>query len=252
MSRQIAGITAFVTGANRGIGRAVVDALLEKGAAKVYAASRHPEALADLVKSSGGKVVALELDVTDAAQIKAAAAQAGDVELLVNNAGVILNPIGGGLADSSWIELGRKEFEVNVFGLLGVTQAFAPILAKNGAKSGGSALINISSLAALVSFPILVTYSASKAAVHSLTQGLRALLKGQGTFVAGVYPGPIDTDMTKDLNAYEKTSPAIAAAAILAGFEAGDEEIFTDPMSQQLGGLYALSPKGLEQQIANG
>jgi NAD(P)-dependent dehydrogenase (short-subunit alcohol dehydrogenase family) len=244
MAFHIAGTTALVTGANRGIGRAIVEALLEKGSAKVYATARQPEALADLVAASGGRVVPLVLDVRRPEEVRAAAAAAGDVRLLINNAGVVAK-FDGLLTDPAWQAAARDEFEVNVLGLLSVTQAFAPILAR---KSGG-AILNLASVASLVSFPIIATYSASKAAVHSLTQATRMMLAPQGTFVAGVYPGPIDTDMARDLQ-LEKASPASTALAILDGLEAGTEEIFPDPFSQQIGALFLQGPKAAERQIA--
>ena len=143
------------------------------------------------------------------------------------------------------VEGGRREMEVNVFGTLAVTQAFAPVLAKNG----GGAIANLNSVASFVSFPILATYSASKAATHSLTQVTRAMLRGQNTQVFGVYPGPIDTRMGEALNA-EKASPADAARAIVAGIIAGNEEIFPDKTSQGVGPAFFADPKGLERQVA--
>jgi NAD(P)-dependent dehydrogenase (short-subunit alcohol dehydrogenase family) len=244
MAFHIAGTTALVTGANRGIGRAIVEALLARGAAKVYATARKPEALADLVAASGGRVVPLTLDIRRPEEVRAAAAAAGDVRLLINNAGVVAK-FDGPLTDPAWQTAARDEFEVNVLGLLSVTQAFAPVLARHG----GGAILNLGSVASLVSFPILTTYSASKAAAHSLTQATRMMLAPQNTFVAGVYPGPIDTEMARDIQ-LEKASPASAALAILDGLEAGDEEIFPDPMSQQAGELFLRSPKALERQVA--
>jgi NAD(P)-dependent dehydrogenase (short-subunit alcohol dehydrogenase family) len=243
MAFRIAGTTALVTGANRGIGRALVEALLARGATKVYATARRPETLAEVVAASGGRVVPLKLDVTRPEDVRAAAAAAADVRLLFNNAGVVAK-LGGALTDPGWLAAASDEFEVNVLGLFSVTQAFIPILA----RQGGGALLNVSSVAGLVALPVLATYSASKAAVHSLTQATRMMLTPQGTFVAGVYPGPIDTDMARDIP-MEKTSPAEAALAILDGLEAGNEEIFPDRMSQQLGQLFLHNPKALERQI---
>ena len=239
---RIAGTIALVTGANRGIGRALVDALLARGAAKVYAAARRPDALAELVAAAPGRVVPLELDVTRPDHIRAAAAAAPDVRLVVNNAGVV-SKFGGELTDAAWIAAGREEFEVNVVGVLAVTQAFAPALA---GRPGG-AVVNLGSVAGLINLPIVATYSASKAAVHSLTQAIRSQLRPLGVHVAGVYPGPIDTDMAREFTV-EKTAPAAAAHAILDGVEAGDEEIFPDPFARHIGELYARSPKGLENQ----
>jgi NAD(P)-dependent dehydrogenase (short-subunit alcohol dehydrogenase family) len=244
MNRQIQGSIAFVTGANRGIGRALVQALIDRGASKVYAAARRPESLADVVAASGGRVVPVRLDITRPDQIRAAAAFASDVTLLVNNAGVVAQ-FGGAFTEAGWITAGREEFEVNVLGTLAVTQAFSPILASHG----GGAVANVGSVAGLVPFGFVTSYSASKAALHSVTQATRAQLKPQGTFVAGVYPGPIDTDMSKPFET-EKTSPAVAAEAILDGLEAGQEEIFPDPTARHIGELFLRDPKALELEIA--
>jgi NAD(P)-dependent dehydrogenase (short-subunit alcohol dehydrogenase family) len=244
MSIRIAGTTALVTGANRGIGRALVDALLARGAAKVYATARRPDTLDDLVRSSSGRIVPLKLDVTRPNDVRAAAAIADDVRLLVNNAG-ILAKFGGELTDPQWIAAGRDEFEVNVLGAFSVTQAFVPVLATRP----GGAVVNIASVAGLVNFPALASYSASKAAVHSLTQASRALLRPRGIYVAGVYPGPIDTDMARVVT-IEKTPVSDAAEAILDGLEAGDEEIFPDPFARHLAELYLRDPKALEQEYA--
>src|SRR4029453_4955376 len=145
------------------------------------AATRRPDALAELAVAAGGRLVVLGLDVTDPHAVRAAAAAAGDVRLLVNNAGIVAK-FSGELTDAAWIAAGRDEYEVNVLGVLAVTQAFAPILA----RQGGGAIVNISSWAGPVGFPSLASYSLSKAAVHSLTQVTRTLLAPQGTFVAGV------------------------------------------------------------------
>lgn len=244
MSFSIAGKTALVTGANRGIGEAIVDALVAAGAAKVYATARTVSDLAPITKRHGAKVVALQLDVTNPEQIAQAAATAADVELLVNNAGVAAL-MGGAFDDPKWITAGRQEMDVNYFGTFAVTQAFAAALARNG----GGAVANIASVVSLTSFPFAPAYSASKAATHSLTQSTRALLRAQGTQVFGVYPGPIDTRMAESLP-YDKTSPEDAARAILRGIEAGDEDIFPDPMSQGIGTAFFADPKALERQIS--
>ena len=240
----ITGTTALVTGANRGIGRAVVEALVARGAAKVYATARNVDSLKELVATSGGRVVPLQLDVTNPEQIKAAATAAGDVRLLINNAGIV-RKFGGDFADPQWIAASRDEFETNVVGVLAVTQAFTPALTRRP----GSAIVNLASVVSLVNFPMVTTYSVSKAATHSLTQATRAQLAPQQVYVAGVYPGPIDTDMARDLP-LEKTSPEATANAILDGIEARREEIFPDPYSQQLGALYQRDPKAVEAQYA--
>ena len=236
--------TVFITGANRGIGRAIVKALLARGVAKVYAAARKPEAIADLVADHGARVVPLALDVTDDRQVKAAVAVAGDVDLLINNAGIAGHGFAG-FDDAAWLEAGRREFEVNVLGTLRVSQAFAPVLAANG----GGTIVNIASIAGLVNMPAFLAYSTSKAAAHSLTQGTRHMLAGQRTRVIGVYPGPVDTEMAEKLP-MQKTSTEDVAAAILDGIEAGTEEIFPDPVAAQLGAVYAGNPKALEAAVA--
>jgi NAD(P)-dependent dehydrogenase (short-subunit alcohol dehydrogenase family) len=241
---NIEGRVALVTGANRGIGRALVEALLERRARKVYAAARKPEALADLAATSGGRVVPLRLDVTNGAQVRKAVEQANDVDLLVNNAAVVSHAFSG-FEDPIWLDAARQEYETNVLGVLRISQGFAPVLAEHG----GGAIVNISSVAGLVGFPPVLTYSTSKAALHSLTQSTRQLLRAQGTFVVGVYPGPVDTEMAADFTV-PKVSPASVAAAILDGLEQGLEEIYPDPFAAEYGDAYAVNPKALEGKIA--
>lgn len=241
-SIKIQGQTALVTGSNRGIGLAITRALLDRGVAKVYAAARSPEQVSDLRQRYGERVVTLELDVTNDDQVRSAAEAARDVTILVNNAGVAL---GGWLDDSSLVENARKEMEVNYIAPLNLLRIFSPVLARNG----GGAVVNISSVAGLTNFPFFPTYSASKAAVHSLTQASRLLLAGQGTLSFGVYPGPVDTDMARSLE-MEKATPESVAATILDGIEAGHEEIFTDPFAQQFGEQFEASPKSAERQVA--
>jgi len=242
---SIPGTVALVTGANRGIGRAIAEALLERGAAKVYAAARRVSTLEDLARRYGARVVPLALDVTDAGQVAKAAGEAKDVDLVVNNAGVVAGAPGTQLIDAALLEAARTELEVNYLGTLRVIQAFAPILAARG----GGTVVNIASVASLANFPPFPTYSASKAALHSLTQAARALLAGQGTKVLGVYPGPVDTDMAEPIQV-EKASPRDVAHAILDGIERGTEEIFPDPMAASFGSQYLAGPKELERQVA--
>jgi NAD(P)-dependent dehydrogenase (short-subunit alcohol dehydrogenase family) len=241
---QLAGRVALVTGANRGIGRAIVEGLLARGARRVYAAARKPEALAQLVAAGEGRVVPLRLDITNAAEVRQAVAQAGDVDLLINNAGVVSHAFAG-FEDATWLDAARQEFETNVVGTLRVSQAFAPVLARHG----GGAIANLISVVGLVSFPSLLSYSSSKAALHSITQTTRQLLRGQGTFVAGVYPGPVDTEMAKELPV-PKVTAATAADAILDGLEQGLEDIYPDPFAVEYGDIYAVNPKGLEGRVA--
>jgi len=240
-TRKIDGSVALVTGANRGIGRAVAEALLERGAKKVYATARDPKALQALSDRYGARVVPLQLDVTKADQVAAVAREASDVELLFNNAGVAEATQ---LTGASTLEQARREMEVNYFAPLTLLQGFAESLAgQNGA------VVNVSSIAGLTNFPFYPTYSASKAAVHSLTQGSRALLASRGVAVFGVYPGPVDTDMAKDIQ-MDKTSPRDVAGAILDGVESGTEDIFPDAFAVSFGEQFHSSPKTSEQQIA--
>ena len=239
MSR-IEGKSVLVTGANRGIGRAFVEQLLLAGAAKVYATARNTEALNDLVAAGGGRVVPLALDVTKPETIEAVAAAHGDVALLINNAGVAAFE---GIIDARSDAPARHEMETNYFGTFNMIRAFAPVLAANG----GGAIVNLSSIAAHVNFPVLGSYSASKAAVHSLTQGVRAELAAQGTLVIGVYPGPVDTDMAASFP-MDKIAPDAVARRVLEGVEAGEEDIYPDPMSGEMRAGLLGDPKAVERQ----
>ena len=231
---------ALVTGANRGIGKAFVEELLAAGAAKVYAAARDPKTLEELVEAGAGRVVPVALDVTKPEMIEAAAASHGDVALLINNAGIANY---AGIIDAKDTGAARAEMETNYFGVLNMVRAFAPVLAGNE----GGAIVNISSVAGRVNFPAIGSYSASKAAVHSLTQGIRAELAAQGTFVAGVYPGPVDTAMAAEFP-MDKFKPNDIARTILENVEAGEEDIYPDPVSSELNAGLLSDPKAVERQ----
>ncbi len=215
---KIAGSIALVTGANRGLGLAFAKALLERGAAKVYAAARDPGA----VKLKG--VTPLKLDVTNDEDAAAAALAAGDVNLLINNAG-IARP-GGFLADGA-IEAAREQFETNFVGPLRLARAFAPVLAKNG----GGAILNVLSVASWMSGPFLATYGASKSAAWALTNGLRIELADKGVQVLGLHAGFIDTDLTQGIDA-PKSSPEDIVRAALDGLERGERQVLADEVSQ--------------------
>ena len=235
---KIKGSVALVTGANRGLGKALVAALVEAGAAKVYAAARDPSKLS----ADGARVVPLALDTTKPDEIAAAAMKATDVTLLINNAGVQTSY---DVLAASQDEI-DTDFRTNVHGTLAVIKAFVPVLER---AREGAAIVNILSLASLASVPVFGGYSASKAAAYSITQSLRPALKGKRIAIAAALPGPIDTDMVKNLP-LPKTSAVDVASGVLAGIERGDEDIFPDPMAQQMGALWTRSPKELEHTFA--
>jgi NAD(P)-dependent dehydrogenase (short-subunit alcohol dehydrogenase family) len=213
---KIAGSVVLVTGANRGMGRHYVEQLLERGAAKVYATARRPES----VDLPGAEVLAL--DVTDPESVRAAAAAAPDVTFLVNNAGISTghNLITGDLA------VIRRELETNFFGPLTVVREFAPVLAANG----GGAVLNMLSALSWFSADGANSYSVAKAAAWSMTNGVRLELIGQGTYVAGVHIGLVDTDMAAGLD-LPKSAPADIVRIALDGIEAGLIEIVADDWS---------------------
>ena len=223
----------LVTGANRGIGRALVEEALRRGATRVYAGTRQP------LVHSDRRVTPITLDVTNAAQIQGAVAKVESLDILINNAGVALQD---DLSDRAVLE---RHLAVNLFGPYGVIQAFLPLLARSR-----GAVVNNLSLVALAAFPIQPAYSISKAAAFSLTQSLRTLLAARGVRMHAVLTGPVDTDMTRDLE-IPKSTPESVATAILDGVESGEEDIFPDPLSGSLAESWRSgASKALERELA--
>ena len=230
---SIYGKTVLVTGANRGIGQALVTEALARGVQRVYAGTRgslvHPDR----------RVTPLRLDVTSDAQIRAAAEEIGSLDILVNNAGVALYD---DLTERAALE---QSLAVNLFGTWGVTQAFLPLLTRSA-----GAIVNNVSVMALAPLPLTPAYAISKAAAFNLTQSLRALLAGRGVRVHAVLTGPTDTDMTRGFE-IPKASPESVARAIFDGVENGEEDIFPDPMTQSIAEAWRTGVvKAMERQNA--
>jgi NAD(P)-dependent dehydrogenase (short-subunit alcohol dehydrogenase family) len=230
---RIANKVVLVTGANRGIGQALVEEALKRGAKRVYAGTRQPLAHSDV------RVTPVTLDVTNAAQIQEAVERVESLDVLINNAGVAIYD---DLSNSDVIE---QHLAVNLFGPFNVTRAFLPLL-----RRSKGAIVNNLSLAALAALPVIPAYSISKAAAFNMTQSLRALLAGQGVTVHAVVLGPIDTDMNRGFE-IPKASPESAAQRIFDGLEKGEDDIFPDPASLSIAeGWRTGAVKALERQFA--
>ena len=233
--------TALVTGANRGIGKTITETFLNKGASKVYVGVRELSKAQALVDQYGDRVEAIEIDLAKPETITAAANHAQDVDVVVNNAGVLktATPLASDALDSL-----NYEMEMNVGGLIRMAQAFAPVLKKNG----GGALVQLNSIASMKNFAPFTTYSASKAAAYSVTQGLRDELAEQGTSVISVHPGPIATDMADTAGIGEVAEPTnLVADAIVDALSSDEFHVFPDTMAKQVGGEY----KTYAQNIVN-
>lgn len=237
MTETIKGSVVLITGATGAIAKALIAELKARGAAKIYAAARDVSGLA----ASQG-LVPIKMDVTSDAEVAAAAKAAGDVTLLINNAGINHNTAFMVAPD---LVIAREEIEINYLAPLRVTKAFAPALIKNK-----GAVLNLLTILARVNLPFMGSYCASKAAGLSLTQGLRGELTPKGVRIAAALPGAIDTRMTAMLS-IPKMTTADAAKEILNGFEAGEEEIYVGEMARGLAQGLAHNPKGVERQLAS-
>ena len=225
--------TILITGANRGIGRALVAEALRRGAKKVYAGTRSALQVTD------ERVTPVSLDVTNTSQIQQAVEKIGTLDVLINNAGIAIYD------DLSNFEVIEKHLAVNFLGLLRVTHAFLPAL-----KRSQGAIVNNLSMVGLAALPVIPSYSISKAAAFNMTQSLRALLAGQGVSVHAVVLGPVDTDMNRGFE-IPKASPESAASGIFNGLENGEEEIFPDPASLSIAeGWRTGALKALERQFS--
>ncbi|MDT8311407.1 MAG: SDR family oxidoreductase [Methylophaga sp.] len=236
---DVHGKTVLVTGANRGIGKAIVEEFIQQGVAKVYLAVRDTESVKPLLLEHGDKVAVIELDVSDAGSISRAAQIAKDVQVVVNNAGVLKNV---SALDPAAIDALDYQMQINVVGLMRMAQAFAPVLKQNG----GGAFVQLNSVASLRAFPDFATYAASKAAAYSITQALQSQLAEQGTAVVSVHPGPIKTDMATEAGLEDIADPpSVVAKAIVAALYAGDFHVFPDTMAKEFWAAY----QGFAKQV---
>lgn len=232
MNFEINNQVAVVTGANRGIGKERVKSLIQHGAKKVYLAVRNTASTKDLINEYGSKVQPIQADLTNPNDIIQLANTASDTTLVINNAGVLelSNPLNVNFEHAL-----NKEINVNVFGLVRMAQAFTPVLEKN--KRG--AFVQLNSVASMKNFLELTSYSASKAASYSVTQGLRELLTPKGIHVLSVHPGPIATDMAVKAGMEEGGEPAsVVSEAIISALKSGEFHIFPDSVARDFGGAY--------------
>jgi len=231
---NIANKTVLITGANRGIGRALVNEALRRGTKRVYAGAR-----SGVLQIADERVTPLTLDVTNIAQIHRAAEEVKDLDVLINNAGIALYD------DLSSFDALEQQLGVNLFGMLNMTRTFVPLL-----KRSQGAIVNNLSFVALAPLPVIPAYSISKAAASNATQSLRAMLAGKGVTVHSVFLGPVDTDMNRGFN-IPKVSPESAAQGIFDGLEENEEDIFPDPVSQSIAeGWRTGVAKAFERQYA--
>lgn len=247
MSYDIKDKVVLITGANRGIGKVMVDSFIQHGAAKIYAAVRTVDSASPLVEQYGDKVIPIHIDLGDAASISTAVEKAQDVDVVINNAGVLKTstPL-----DEDAIDALKFEMDINVYGLIHMAQAFAPVLKANG----GGVFAQLNSVVSMKCFPNFATYSASKAAAYSITQALRELLLEQGTTVLSVHPGPIATDMGDAAGLTEVAEPpTLVPEGIVKALQAGEFHVFPDSMAKQIGSAYDSFAKNVvEVQMSEG
>lgn len=247
MSYDIKDKIVLITGANRGIGKVFVDSFIAHGAAKVYAAVRNPDSASPLVEKYPGRVIAIPIDLGDPQSIFTAANKAQDVQVVINNAGVLKTstPL-----DDDAIASIKFEMDINVYGLIHMAQAFAPVLKANG----GGVFAQLNSVVSMKCFVNFATYSASKAASYSITQALREMLGEQGTIVLSVHPGPIATDMGDAAGLTEVAEPpSLVAEGIIEALKNGDFHVFPDSMAKQIGSAYkSFAENVVEANISEG
>ncbi len=239
---NISGRVALVTGANRGIGHALVEALIARGAKKIYATARDISTLTHFTSSHLDMVRSVRLDITDHAAVANAAATCNDVELVINNAGISHV---SGLISAISLEDSREEMEVNYFGTLAMCRSFSNILRSNG----GGCIVNVLSILSHVTMPTLGSYCASKAAALRLTEGVRAELAEQNTTVISVMPGAVDTEMTKDFDVPKMTSQEVSES-VMDAVEAGTEDVYPGDGASELRMKLDQNAKEVEKELA--
>ncbi|MCU0548139.1 MAG: SDR family oxidoreductase [Leptolyngbya sp. Prado105] len=239
---QLEKVVALVTGANGGIGRYYVEALRKVGVSRIYAGARNLNSLSDIVALDSQQIIPISLDITNEQSVRTAAETCPDVTLLINNAGIGLLK---GFISATDLSGARAEMEVNYFGTLAMCRAFAPVLKRNG----GGAIVNMLSILGKVNFPMNASYSASKAAAISMTQGVRAELAAQGTLVIGVMPGTVDTDGSKYFPP-PKVSPEVVAQEALQAVIDGIEDVYPGEQAKEMAAQLLKDPKALEKMMA--
>lgn len=239
---QIEDAIALVTGANGGIGKYYVEALLRAGAAQVYAGARNSSSLDNLVAIDSQRVIPISLDITDEQSVIAAAGECQEVNLLINNAGIGLLK---GFISAPDLSSARAEIEVNYFGTLAMCRAFAPVLKANG----GGAIVNMLSILGKVNFPMNASYSASKAAGILMTQGVRAELAAQNTLVVGVMPGTVDTEGSRNFPP-PKVSPEVVVQEALQAVIDEIEDVYPGEQAKEMAAQLLQDPKALEKMMA--